>query len=53
MFHSSKTHALNLISMKMLLDINCQVGDGREVLTSAVRLKYYHKASHLPTTCTC
>ena len=29
------------------------VGDGREVLTSAARLKYFHKASHLPTTCTC
>ena len=35
--------------MKMLLDINCQLGDGREVLTSAARLKYFHKASHLPT----
>ena len=26
------------------------VGDGREVLTSAARLKYFHKASHLLTT---
>ena len=35
--------------MKMLLDINYQRRrDGREVLTSAARLKYFHKASHIP-----
>ena len=37
--------------MKMLLDTELPVGDGREVLTLAARLKYFHKASYLPTTC--
>ena len=38
--------------MKTLLKITeLPVGDGRGVLTSVACLKYFHKASHLPTTC--
>ena len=48
-------HALNLLSSGLHENVasgyKLPVGDGREVLASAARLKYFHKGSHLPTTC--
>ena len=49
----SSYHTLNLLSIAAMHENVARyklpaVGDGREVLTSAARLKYFHKASIYP-----